>query len=88
MHIDVLRMQSEGNSPKNGEAIVGFSFTICSITPVGFGQGFLSQEQCNTTGAFPYSPDLAQADFFLFFRINLALQGRFCDANDIIKNTT
>jgi len=81
-------MRSEGNTPKNGEANVHFSFTIRSSTPVGFGQGFLSQEQCNNTGAFPHSPDLAPADFFLFFRINLALQGRFCDANDIIKNAT
>jgi hypothetical protein len=61
---------------------------ICSSTPVGFGQGFLCQKQRDDTGAFPYSPDVAPADYYLFLRINLALQGRFCDANDIIKNAT
>jgi hypothetical protein len=25
----------------------------CSSTPVGFGQGFLSEEQCDNTGASP-----------------------------------
>jgi len=63
MHIDVLGMRSEGNAPKNGEATVGFSFTICPSTPVGSGQGFLNQKQCDSTGAFPYSSDLASADF-------------------------
>jgi hypothetical protein len=33
----------------------------CSSTQVAFGLGFLSQEQCNNPGAFPYSPDLAAA---------------------------
>ena len=47
----------------------------CSSTPVGFGQGFLSKEQCDNSGASPYSPDVAPA-----------LKGhRFCDANDLLK---
>jgi len=35
----------------------------CSITPVGFGQGFLSKEQYDKTGPSHYSPDMAAADF-------------------------
>jgi hypothetical protein len=81
-------MRSEGNAPKNEEATVCFSFTICSSTPVGFGHGFLNHKQCDNTGAFPHSSDLAPADFYLFLRINLVLYGRFCDAKDIIKNAT
>jgi hypothetical protein len=71
MHIDVLGMRSEGNAPKNGEATVGFFFTTCPSTPVGSGQGFLSQKQCDNTRALPYSPNLAPADFYLFLRIGI-----------------
>jgi hypothetical protein len=46
-------MRSEGNFSKNGEATVGFSFKIYFNTPVRFGQEFLSQEQCDNTGASP-----------------------------------
>jgi hypothetical protein len=35
----------------------------CFTTPVGFGQGFLSREKGDNTGASPYSPNLDQTDF-------------------------
>ena len=82
------------NGPKNAEAAVGIlnSFTSrqCSSTPVGFGQGFLSKEQCVTTLEHPpYSRVLAAADFNLFPLLKSALNGRlFSDATDIIKNAT
>jgi hypothetical protein len=38
----------------------------CSITSVGFGQGFHSKEKCDNTGLSHYSPDMAAADFYLF----------------------
>ena len=61
----------------------------CSSTPVGFGQGFPSKEQCNNTEISPYSPCLPAVDFCLFPRLKSALKRRrFCDATDIIKNTT
>jgi len=47
---------------------------------VGFGQGFLSKEQCDNLQHPPYFPELALADFYLFPRWH------FCDATDIIKN--
>ena len=62
-----LGMRSEGNSPKNGAATVGFSFKRqCSSTLVGFGQEFLSKEQCDY---FPYSSRLGSADYYLFARL-------------------
>ena len=37
----------------------------------------------------PYSPDLTQADFYLFHGLKSALKGwRLCDATDVIKNET
>jgi hypothetical protein len=55
-----------------------------SSMPVGFGQRFLSKDQCDSTGAY-----LAPADFYLFPRPKwtLKVQG-FCDATDIITNAT
>jgi len=38
----------------------------CSITTAGFGQGFISKEQCDNTGPSHYSPRMAAADFYLF----------------------
>jgi len=56
----------------------------CSSTPVGFGQGFLSKEQCDNTGTSPIL-----SDFYLFCRLKSGLEGqRFCDTTDIIKNAT
>ena len=62
----------------------------CSSTAIRFGQGFLSKEQHNITGAIkPYSPDLSPSDFYLFSRLKSALKGwRFRDAADVIKNGT
>jgi len=61
----------------------------CFSTPVGFGEGFLSREQCDSSRLSPYSPDLAPADFHLFPSLKSALKGRrFCDATDIIENAT
>ena len=58
----------------------------CSNTPVGLGQGFFNYEECDNTEAYPYSPDLASADFYVLRRLRSALMGRrFCDATDIIK---
>jgi hypothetical protein len=35
----------------------------------------------------PHSPDLTQADFYLFHGLKTALKGRrLCDATDVIKN--
>jgi hypothetical protein len=42
-----------------------------SSTPVGFGQGFLSKQQCDNT-----PPCLAPVDFYLFSRLKSALKGR------------
>jgi hypothetical protein len=83
-------MQSERKAPENWEPIVRFPSWQCSSTPVGFGQGFISQEQCDNTGSIPlYSPDLAAAEFYLFPQLKSALKGRrFYDATDIIKNAT
>ena len=59
----------------------------CSRTLVSFGQGFLSNEQCDNTGASPYSPDLTPAASYLFPRLKSALKGLcFWDATDIIQN--
>jgi hypothetical protein len=37
----------------------------CSITTAGFGQRFLSKEQCDNTGPSHYSPGMAADDFYL-----------------------
>jgi len=39
----------------------------CSNTPAGFGQGFLSKNNVTTLEHPPYSPDLAEADFYVFY---------------------
>jgi hypothetical protein len=82
-------MRSEGNAPKNEVPTVGFSFTTISSTPVGFGQLFLSREQCDKLEYLPHSPDLSPADFYLFPRLITTFKvRRLCDASDIIKNAT
>jgi len=59
----------------------------CSSTPVGFGQEFLSKEQCDNTGLYSVPPELAPADFYLFLGLKTTLKGRrFCDAIDILIN--
>jgi hypothetical protein len=80
-------MRSEGNDHKNGEPNLYSPSRQCSSTPVGFGQGFVSKEQCDNTGAPPYFPDLTPGDFYLFHRIESALKGQsFYDVTAIIKH--
>ena len=90
MQIDILRRLRDAVRRKRPENMKNQQLVSpsrqCSSTPVGFGQGFLTKEQCYNTGA---SPDLAPADFYLFPRLKSALKGRnFCDTTDIIKNAT
>jgi hypothetical protein len=48
---------------------------------------FLTKNNVTTLEQFPHSPELASGNFYLFYRLKLALKGRrFCDATDIIKN--
>jgi hypothetical protein len=50
---------------------------------------FLANNNVATLQQYPYSPNLAAADFFLFPRLKSALNGRrFCDATDISNNVT
>ena len=50
---------------------------------------FLSNNNAPTLEHSPYSPDLAEADFYLFPRLKSALKGRcFRGVTDIIKNAT
>jgi hypothetical protein len=59
----------------------------CSLTPVGFGQEFLSKNNATTLEHPPYSPDLATDNSYLFPRLEVALNGRgFCGATDSNKN--
>jgi len=46
-------MISEGNALKNGEPTGGYILQQCASTQVGFGQGFLSKNQGDNTGASP-----------------------------------
>ena len=39
--------------PENEETKVGLSFTTMPNTPVGYGQGFLSKEQSDSTRVSP-----------------------------------
>jgi len=56
-------------------------------TSAGFGQGFLSTEQCDNTAASPMLSWPTPADFYLFPTMKSAWKGRhFCDATGIIKN--
>jgi hypothetical protein len=48
---------------------------------------FLTKNNVTTLEQLPQSPELAPADFYLLYRLKLALRvRRFCDATDIIKN--
>jgi hypothetical protein len=46
-----LRLLSEGNVPTVENRQLISPSRQCSSTPVGFGQGFRSKEQCDNTGA-------------------------------------
>ena len=57
MYIDILRRlmrcaQKEKLRKLENQKLVSHS-RQCSSTQVGFGQGFLSKEQCDNTGASP-----------------------------------
>ena len=49
----VLEIRSEGNAIKMENQQLVSPSRQCSSTPVGFGHGFLSKEQCVNTGASP-----------------------------------
>jgi hypothetical protein len=49
--LDPLVMRSEINVSKSGKPTVGFSFMTMLQHTSHFGQGFLSKEQCDNTGA-------------------------------------
>jgi histone-lysine N-methyltransferase SETMAR len=50
---------------------------------------FLAKNSVTILEHPPYSPDIAQADFYLFPPLKSAFKGRsFRDASDIIKNPT
>jgi len=54
-----------------------------------FGQGFLGKGKCDNNGPYPYSPDLAPADFYLFPLLKSALKVlNCCDARDVIRDAT
>ena len=90
MYTDILRRLRDAVRSKRPDLenrqLVSVS-QQCSSTPVGFGQGFLSEGQCDNNGASPIL--LAAAHFYLFPRLNSVLTGRrFWNATDIIKNAT
>jgi hypothetical protein len=93
MYFDMLcrlrdAVRSKHPEKKNNQQLVSPT-RQCSNTPVGFGQGFLSKEQCDNTAASPYSPELAPADFYLLPPLKSALKGhRSFGAIDDIKNAT
>jgi hypothetical protein len=92
MFIDILcrlRGVVRRKCPKMENRQLGSPSWQCSSTLVGFGQGFLTKEQCDITGAFPYSPDLAPVDFYLFPQLKSGWKGQhFCDSTDIVENVT
>jgi hypothetical protein len=77
MHGQTLRITNSGfilhdNTPAHRSVLV---------------KDFLAKNIVTTLEHPSYSPDLAQADFYLFPGIQSALKGRcFCDATDIIQN--
>ena len=59
----------------------------CSSTPVGFGQGFLSNEHCDNTGASPILSWHGYSWFLLLLQHEISIkEAGICDNNDIIKN--
>ena len=59
MYFDILRRRRGACQKKTPRKMVNqqlvFPSQQCSSTPVGFGQGFHSKEQCDNTGASPLS---------------------------------
>jgi hypothetical protein len=54
-------MWSKGNTTKNGEQTIGFSFTTMLPTPVGLVKGFLANNNVRKLEHPPYSPNLVPA---------------------------
>jgi hypothetical protein len=94
-------MQSEGNTPKNGEPTVSLSFITMlqhtsqfwskiSFSKEHFGQRFLLAKNNVTTQKHP-QPSLIwlQLIFTCSLHRNQHLKGQcFCDASDVIMNAT
>jgi hypothetical protein len=60
-------MQSEGNTPQNGEPTGGLSFmTMLLHTGQFWSKIYFSEEKRDNTGTSPIKSDLAPADFYLF----------------------
>jgi len=67
MNIDIIRRLRDAvrrKRPTMENQQLGSFSRQCSSTPVGFVQGFLSEEPCDNTAASPIH--LAAADFCLF----------------------
>jgi hypothetical protein len=56
-------MWSEGNFPKNGEPIFGFSLDNAPAHWSVLVKDFLAKNNVTTLENFPYSPAVATADF-------------------------
>ena len=83
MHNGILRRLREMPRKMEKQQLVSPS-RQCSSAPVTFGQGFLSKEQCDSTGAAPIP--LAPSDFYLLHQTNSALQvRRFYDATNSLR---
>jgi hypothetical protein len=71
MCIGILLRLRDAVRTKHSEKIETQQFVSlsrqCSSTQVGFGQGFLSKNNVTTLEHPPYSPDLAEADFYVFY---------------------
>jgi transposase len=83
-------MLSEGNAPKNGEPTVGFLFYDNAPAHRSvLVKDFLAKNNVTTLEPPPYSPDVAQAYFYLLPPLKSSLKGRhFCDATGITKDAT
>jgi len=92
MHFGILcriRDAVRRKHPEKKDQQLVSSSRKCSSTPVSFGQGFLSTEQCDNTTASPCSPDLDPADFYFFLALKSALKRQLlCGATDNITNAT
>ena len=93
MYIDILchlRDAVRRKIPEEWRMNSGLFLRKCPSTPFGCGEGFLSNEQCDSTRA---SSILSWPGciwfFYLFTWLKSALKGQcFCDATDVIENMT
>ena len=87
MYIDVLHRLTVAVRRKHHEkwriSSLFSSSRQCSSTSVGFGQGFLSEQHCDNTGA----SSILSRPAYVFPWLKSALKGRrFYDAPDVIMN--